>query len=217
MTPSRPRRCPPAIAALVCLYAASAATVLAQAPAAPPAPAAAAAPAPAAPARADEPLPGMRFNSTIASGVLYDALKATPKFSQLDNELHGSPMTVSVTHIAETSTASMAGSITSAIFAGATLGLLPVVTNRDFTVKYEIYVNGNAITSHSYSHHISRVYNALAKDKTYGLGEDGLAWVKSTAAQFAADAATDPRVDALIDEYHVYFDPPPATATPSSP
>jgi hypothetical protein len=159
-----------------------------------------------------EPLPGMRFSSTIANSVLYDALRSTPKFARLDNELHGSPLSVSVTHVAETSSASKAGSLTSALFAGVTLGLLPVVTNRDFTVKYEIYVNGNLVTSRSYARHISRVFNLHSKDTTYGLGEDGLAWLKGTATQFATDATSDPKVDALIEEYHVYFDPQ-ATAT----
>lgn len=162
---------------------------------------------PGALAHQTEPLPGMRFSSTIASSVLYDALRATPKFVKLDNEQHGSPLFVSVTHVAETSSASKAGSLTSALFAGVTLGLLPVVTNRDFTVKYEIYVNGNLITSHSYSRHISRVFNLHSKDTTYGLGEEGLSWLKGTAGQFAADASADPKVDALIEEYHVYFDP----------
>jgi hypothetical protein len=54
--------------------------------------------------------------------------------------------------------------------------------------------------------------NIWAKDETYGLGKDGLQWLKSTAAEFTAAAAGDSKLAALKKEYERYFGAPPVAA-----
>jgi hypothetical protein len=48
-------------------------------------------------------------------------------------------------------------------------------------------------------------FQHTSTDKTHGLGDDGLAWVKGTAAQFAGDTARDPKYAELRAEYHYYY------------
>ena len=61
----------------------------------------------------------------------------------------------------------------------------------------------NAYTESQYD----KIDRQVKNDPTYGLGQDGLDWAKSTAAEFAAKAAQDPAVVALAKEYAFYFGP----------
>jgi hypothetical protein len=153
-------------------------------------------------------LPPIGFAATIASEEIYDALKRSAIFTSMDKEKPGSPVIVRVSHTYGHTSAGTASEVASAIFAGVTLGLLPAVTNRDLVVTYEVLVNGSVLMSYSYSKNVTRVFNIHSTDKTHGLGADGLAWVTGTAAQFAGDAAGDPKYAQLQAEYHYYYDSP---------
>jgi hypothetical protein len=157
-------------------------------------------------------LPPIGFVSTIASDEIYDALKRTATFTSIDKEKPGTPVIVRVSHSYGHTSAGTASAVASAIFAGATLGLLPAVTNRDLVVTYELLVNGSVLLSYSYAKNVTRVFNIHSTDRTHGLGDDGLAWVTGTAAQFAGDAARDPKYAELQAEYHYYYDPPTVTS-----
>jgi hypothetical protein len=155
-------------------------------------------------------MPPIGFVSTIAGDELYDVLKGSPAFSSMDKEKPGNPIIVRVSHTY--GHMSVASGIASAIFAGGTLGLLPAVSNRDLVVTYEVLVNGSVLLSYSYAKNVTRVFNIHSTDRTHGLGDDGLAWVKGTAAQFAGDTARDPKYAALQAEYHYYYDSPAVTS-----
>jgi hypothetical protein len=151
-------------------------------------------------------VPPIGFASTIASDEIYDALKRTATFTSMDKEKPGNPVIVRVSHSYGHTSAGTASAVASALFAGVTLGLLPAVSNRDLVVTYEILVNGSVLLSYRYSKNVTRVFNIHSTDKTYGLGADGLAWVTGTAAQFAGDAARDPKYAELQAEYRYYYD-----------
>jgi hypothetical protein len=155
-------------------------------------------------------MPPIGFVSTIAADELYDVLKGSPAFSSMDKEKPGNPIIVRVSHTY--GHLSVASGIASAIFAGGTLGLLPAVSNRDLVVTYEILVNGSVLLRYSYAKNVTRVFNIHSTDKTHGLGDDGLAWVKGTAVQFAGDTARDAKYAALQAEYHYYYDSPAVTS-----
>lgn len=141
------------------------------------------------PARAAEPdtaLPAMNFVSSLARDELYGLIKANAAFSHLDKELVGSPIVLRVSH-----------------------SLLPGVTNNSVVVTYEIRVQGKDTASYAYQRSFTRAINFRAKDDaTYGLGRDGLDWLKSTATEFAAAASQDARLGDLKREYDRYFGTP---------
>jgi hypothetical protein len=157
-------------------------------------------------------LPPMGFASTIASDEIYGALKQTATFTSMDKDKPGNPVVVRVSHTYGHTPAGTASAIASAFFAGATLGILPVVSTRALVVTYEIMVNDSVLLSYSYSKNVTRVFNIHSTDKTYGLGADGLAWVTGTAAQFTNEAARDPKYAELQAEYHYYYDTPAETS-----
>jgi hypothetical protein len=152
-------------------------------------------------------LPPMHFLSSVASDELFTTLKANPTFGQLDKESIGSPIVLLVTHSLRPTAAGKATGLLSAITSGATLGLLPVVTNNSLVVTYSVRVNGKDVTTYSYEHTFTRAINiwAAKNDTTHGLGQEGLDWVKSTAADFARDATQDAKLTDLSHEYDFYF------------
>ena len=152
-------------------------------------------------------LPPMKFIASVAEDELYQGVKSVPAFSQLDKDLVGSQIVVVVTHGFKPTAAGQATGFLSALVSGSTLGLIPLVTNNNLVLTYEIRVNGDDIVRRDYERSFTRVQNIWANkdDPTHGLGEEGLEWARTTSAQFAAEAAADPAVLELATEYRYYF------------
>jgi hypothetical protein len=157
---------------------------------------------PAVPAGA---LPAMSFHGSIAGNELFDLIRKSDQFARIDKELFGSPLHLRVMHSLQPTAGGKATGLLSAILTGGTLGLLPAVTNNSLMVTYEVRVHGRELVSYSYQRKFTRAVNIWAKDETYGLGKDGLEWLKSTAAEFTREAAGDARLAALKKEYERYF------------
>lgn len=152
-----------------------------------------------------EGLPAMNFYSSIAANEMFDAVKVHAIFGKLEKELWGSPVTLRITHTLRPTAGGKAAGLLSAIWAGGTLGLLPAVTSNNFVVRYDVRVQGRDIATYTYERVFTRAVNIWKQDNTYGLGEDGLAWLKSTAQQFAGDVSNDAKVADLKREYAFYF------------
>lgn len=177
--------------------------------AAAPAPASASPASPAGPA-----LPAMIFFSSLAEDELFNVFKAEPGYAALDKELYGSPLKLIVTHTSRPTAGGQAAGVLSAVLSGSTLGLLPIVTNERFVVRYEVMLNGKTVASCSFERTSTRAINIWAAgDADAGLGKDGMAWLKSTAREAAGKLAADPALAALQQEIRFYFpDPAPARA-----
>jgi hypothetical protein len=160
-------------------------------------------------AAADPTLPPMNFYSSVASDELLERVKAVPAFVRLEKDLYGSPIQVRITHTLQPTAGGQAAGLLSAIWAGSTLGLLPVVTNNNLVLTYEIRVNGKDVTRYDFTRSFTRAINIWSEknDPTHGLGEEGIAWARSTADEFAAKAAQDAAVQALAKEWQFFFGP----------
>ncbi len=161
----------------------------------------------AAPPPADA-LPPMRFAGSVARDEILARIRANPRFAALSTELPGSPLLLRVTRSFELTAGGKAAGFASALLAGGSLGLLPMVTNQDVVITYEIVVNGVPLVTWSASRNITRAQNIYATDTTYGLGDEGLKWAIATADEFAAAVDGDPKIAALIEEYRYYFAAP---------
>lgn len=163
------------------------------------------APPPPPVAAAPRALPPMRWFGTVAGEELYKLVKADARFAQLNSELIGSPVLLRVSHSFEATSGGKAAGLASAILAGSTLGLLPVVMNNDLIINYELVVNGTTLSTYTYRKNFTRSVNIYAKDETYGLGKEGLAWAKSTVTEFLAAVRDDAKLAELVAEYEFYF------------
>ena len=171
--------------------------------------------APPPAASGPRPLPPMRWFGTVAGEELYKLVKADPRFTQLNSELIGSPVLLRVSHSFEATSGGKAAGLASAILAGSTLGLLPVVMNNDLIINYELVVNGTTLSTYTYRKNFTRSVNIYAKDETYGLGKEGLAWAKSTVGEFLTAVRDDGKLAELVAEYEFYF--PEKTEGPAGP
>jgi hypothetical protein len=151
-------------------------------------------------------LPAILFRPDPSAGDLFDALRAAPEFAHLSKDAPGSPIQLRVYHTAHPSKMD-AKNFFSGLASVGTLGLSPVIMSGEFTMHYEIYVNGQRISRHEYSKHLSRSEPSRGNtaDPTHGLGPDGAIWAKSTVDQFLKDVAGDESMRALVDEYQAYF------------
>ncbi len=175
--------------------------------------------APAAPAtESARPLPPMHFYSSIADETVYDVLKTNPAFVNLDKDLVGAPLFLVVTHTARPTSGGAAAGALSGLLAGSTLGLIPIVTSEEFVIRYEVWMNGQPVSTYSFNRTETRAVNMWsgAADKDYGLGKGGLAWLKSTAGEFAEKALHDAKLAAIQAEIDYYF-PAAASALPAPP
>jgi hypothetical protein len=169
----------------------------------------AAEPAPAPESAPSDPqvsaLPAMSFYGSIAANELFALIKKSEEFARIDKELYGSPLHLRIMHSLQPTAGGKATGLLSAILTGGTLGLLPAVTNNSLMVTYEVRIHGRELVSYSYQRTFTRAVNIWAKDETYGLGKDGLAWLESTATEFTKAAAGDVKLAALKKEYERYF------------
>ena len=128
-------------------------------------------------APAADALPPMNFYASVAANELIQRIKEAPAFARVEKELVGSPIQLRVTHSLQPTAGGQAAGLLSAIWAGGTLGLLPVVTNNNLVLSYEIRVNGKEVARYDFNRSFTRAVNIWMEknDPTYGLGEDGLA------------------------------------------
>lgn len=155
-------------------------------------------------------LPAMTYFSSIASDKVFDILKRHPALSGIDKELAGSPLTLVVTHTLRPTAGGQAAGFLTAVLAGSTLGLIPMVSNEMLVLRYEVMLNGKTVTSYSFERTATRAMNlwSAGRDDGYeGLGKAGMEWVESTATEVSAKLAGDPALDAVRREIEYYFPP----------
>lgn len=169
-------------------------------------------------ATADSTLPPMRFMSSIASEPLLEEIKKHPSLANIDDELYGSPINLLITHSTKPTPGGQAAGALTAVLAGGTLGLIPLVDSNNMVISYEIWANGEEVASFSFERKLTRATNmwSTKDDGTYGLGKEGYAWLLTTVEQFATQIQADARVAAMAAEYAVYFPPAPETEAPQT-
>lgn len=152
-------------------------------------------------------LPQMRFISSIVGDEVLAVLKAHQSLSRLDEELPGSPLVLAVTHTIRPTAGGTAAGLISAILAGGSLGILPVVTNQRMVIRYEVLLNGRTIVRYDFEDTATRAENiwAAGHNEHDGLGDSQVEWVESTAAEVATRLSQDPVLLALGDEIGFYF------------
>jgi len=162
---------------------------------------------------AAEPLPSVRLVCSFDYDGMLAKLSQQPLLASLNKDQVGSPIVLRVIHSVVPTTSGGAAGFASAILAGGSLGILPVVENKDLVITYDLFVNQTMIATYAYQKNFTRAFNIYSKDKTKGLGEEGQTWAESTVDLFAADIAKNPKVLNLVAEYRYYFG---ASTTPSA-
>ncbi|OBT08315.1 hypothetical protein A9267_11465 [Shewanella sp. UCD-FRSSP16_17] len=150
-------------------------------------------------------LPALQYVSLVDSEEFYDKLKNSPLLAELDKDNIGTPIRLLVTYRMENTAGGSAAGFTSAILAGGSLGILPVVTNNDFVLSYEIKVQNEVIASAEYRENFTEATNIHSDKGFYGLDGEALTWAISTTDTFLSDMENNAELKALVEEYDYYF------------
>ncbi|WP_372871249.1 hypothetical protein [Shewanella sp.] len=157
------------------------------------------------PVKADElALPPVLFISTFDGDALFDKLKATKSLAGIDKENIGTPLRLVVSYKLQPTAGGTAAGLTSALLAGSSLGILPVVTNNDLVLSYDFRVHGKTITRMEYRENFTQAQNMYSNPQG-GLDKDAHAWILSTTEQFLKDLSANQEVATLVEEYNFYF------------
>ncbi|WP_417349557.1 hypothetical protein [Ferrimonas sp.] len=160
-----------------------------------------------APAQGRE-LPPMMYLTSMNLDSLQETLQRTPEFAQLNGELIGSPLRLVVSHEFEMTAGGSAAGLTSAMLAGGSLGLLPVVTNNDLVITYDIRVHNQSVSKYQFRENFTEAKNIYADQGNTALAKEAATWVLSTVEPFLEQMNADPKVTQLLEEYQFYFSEP---------
>ncbi|MBM7071472.1 hypothetical protein JQC92_05395 [Shewanella sp. 202IG2-18] len=152
-----------------------------------------------------EALPPMSFGSSFNHEELYDILKDKPLFKNMDSELIGAPIRLEISHTFKATAGGNAAGLASAMWAGMSLGILPVVTNRDLVIRYEVFVKGHPVSNHEFSENFTEAINMYSVQNSFKLDGKPYEWVKSTIPQALKLIEEDEKVKELQREYEFYF------------
>lgn len=152
-------------------------------------------------------LPPMWFVSSLAQDAVLAKLKANPSLAGLDTGLAGSPLSLVVTHTYEPTSGGQASGLATGLLAASTLGIIPIVSNNRLVVRYEVFLNGKVIASHSFDRTATRAQNlwVTGSGQEGQLGKAGLEWAMSTVDEAALRLASDPALRALREDMEFYF------------
>jgi len=149
-------------------------------------------------------LPPIMYYSTLEKS-LFENLKQKPIFSQLDEELYGSPLRLAVTHTFAPTAGGTATGLTSAVLAGGSLGLLPIVSNNDLIITYTVAAHGKTLATFSYAENFTQATNIYSNQGLNQLDKKTMDWVMTTVDKFIADVSANTQVRELTSEYEFYF------------
>jgi hypothetical protein len=153
----------------------------------------------------EQTLPPVLYASTVDAEEIYNKLKQAPSLVHLDKENVGNPVRLVITHKFEPTAGGTAAGLTSAILAGSSLGILPVVSNNDLVLTYEFRVHNEVIASFSYRENFTQAQNMYSNQGLYSLDDKALAWALTTTDSLISDMSSNQALQELSEEYHFYF------------
>lgn len=151
-----------------------------------------------------EAYPPMQFFSSVSQEKMLEQLRGTPAFAELDKEALGSPIVLRVRYYKSATAGGSAASLSTIMLSGSTLGLIPVVSNDDLVLNYEVLVHGVPVASYEFTENFTDVDSFWNMDVN-ALEGPALEWAESTVSLFLEKIAVDAEFKLLIDEYRFYF------------
>ena len=133
-----------------------------------------------------------------------EILDAENAFEALDKEAVGAPLAVIA--VSDLRMKSDATAFSSLMLSASTLGLVPIVSNKEYKVAYFIYAGGDLVDKYVYSMTSSDVENMWSgrpRDKDELKPAEEL-FLEQTASEFLNEVAENQKLKDLFDEYYLY-------------
>ncbi|MHC9511058.1 hypothetical protein [Kangiella sp. M94] len=146
----------------------------------------------------------INYASNVDSPSFHTKLKEIENFSNVEYDHNGSPLLLITTLHNTMTNGGQATGLFSAMLAGGSLGLIPMVTNQDLTITYNVMVNRQVLARFSYTENFTdavSLYNAGNLE----IDEDVEAWLLSTLPKFEEELKQHSDFSILLYEYDLYF------------
>ena len=125
-------------------------------------------------------------------------------FAEVDNESVGIPIGVRV--LRGKRTKQDGASFSSAMLSASTLGLIPMVSNKEFKVLYDVFVQGRSIAQFTYQLDSTDVDHMWVGGIEHNKTSEGEAvFLRHSVSMFLNDIKEHEEVQAVFAEYWEYF------------
>ena len=150
------------------------------------------------------PIP-IEFVPTFKHETLMDELKGIDFFADLDEDYEGSPLTLYASFVNKDKSATTAGGFASALITSGTLGIVPMATNNDITIRYQLVLHGDVVATHQYSENFKGVQNIWLSAGKPAITDDMKAWLSSTVEMLKDDYEGSEATQTLVHDYNYFF------------
>lgn len=148
--------------------------------------------------------PPVFFVTNIENDTFKNQLSDYKAFETLDEKAVGLPIGVRI--LKGYRTKQDGTQFTSLMLSASTLGLIPIVSNTEFKVRYDVFVQGKSIADFEYmmdSTDVNNIWTSAYKDRETKPSEE--IFLKDTLSQFLKDIENNEDVQAVFAEYREYF------------
>lgn len=130
-------------------------------------------------------------------------LSAANAFSSLEKNMVGLPIGLRAVKIHKN--VADGASVSTGLLAASTLGLIPVVSNVEFKVRYDIFVQGDSIANFEYQMTSSEVTNLWSMDGQQKMKPAEELFMENSINLFLNDLKNSAEAQAVFAEYYEYF------------
>jgi|GEM_PF-1406557 len=149
--------------------------------------------------------PPVFFVSNIEDKRFTQKLEEFKAFSLLDEKAVGIPIGLRI--LKGHRTKQDGTQFSSLMLSASTLGIIPVVSNTEFKVRYDVFVQGKSIANYEYTMDSTDVNNFwTAAYREYETKPSEQQFLEATLARFLNEIKTNKEVQGVFTEYYDYFE-----------
>lgn len=148
--------------------------------------------------------PPVFFVTNIEDAEFKDKLDTFAAFENLDEKAVGLPIGLRILKLHRTKQDGT--QFTSLMLSASTLGLIPVVSNTEFKVRYDIFVQGKSIADFEYlmdSTDVNNIWTSAYQNREVKPSEE--VFLKDTLAQFLTELQSNEKAQSVFAEYREFF------------
>lgn len=148
--------------------------------------------------------PPILFVTNIENDTFENKLKSYDAFADVSTEAVGLPIGIRV--LKGHRTKQDGSQISTVLLSASTLGLIPIVSNTEFKVHYEVWVQGKLINTFKYQLDSTDVNNIWVANYGRETKPSEEQFIIDTLPQFFTELKKDEEAQAVFDEYWLYFE-----------
>ncbi|MEW8525706.1 MAG: hypothetical protein AB2552_21945 [Candidatus Thiodiazotropha endolucinida] len=151
-----------------------------------------------------EKYPPILLVTNINSPSMPDLLNKYHAFSKVDEEAVGLPIGVRILKLHRSKNDST--QFTTLMLAATTLGIVPVISNKEFKVRYDVFAQGEIVSTFIYQTTSTDVNNLwMGVDQEHETKPEEELFIEDSVSRFLTELKDSTDTQALFQEYREYY------------